>query len=114
LTVVIISVSQELFKGPIDPIKQIAPVSSIRGLVEQYGNVTEDVLLLAGETHLYRKAGGLRFMSAAARDDFTKVILRDITPGFTIHALAASITDRMKERVNGRMWMSAHMRRGDC
>jgi len=106
-------VAQELFKGPIDPIKQIAPVSSIRGLAEQYGNVTEDVLLLAGETHLYRKAGGLRFMSAAARDDFTNLILRDIKPGYTIHNLAAAITDRMKEKVYGRMWMSAHMRRGD-
>ncbi len=37
------------------PIKQVMLRASIRGVKDDYHNVDADVVVLAGETHLYRK-----------------------------------------------------------
>jgi hypothetical protein len=37
------------------PIKQVAPRSSIRGFKDDYYHVDSDVVLLSGETHVWRK-----------------------------------------------------------
>jgi hypothetical protein len=42
-------------KSVVDPIKQVAPRSRLRGMVEDYNDIDTDVLVLAGETHLGRK-----------------------------------------------------------
>ena len=42
-------------KSTVGPQKQITPREHIKGLVDDYGDITEDVLHLEGETHLGRK-----------------------------------------------------------
>lgn len=49
------ALGMDYLKSVIEPIKQIAPRSSLRGLVDDYDKHMEDVLLLEGETHLNRK-----------------------------------------------------------
>jgi hypothetical protein len=45
----------DFLKSVTEPIQEIAKRSSLRGLVDDYGHYTEEVLLLEGEVHLYRK-----------------------------------------------------------
>ena len=45
----------ELDRTIIRPIKQVAPRSSIRGFKDDYYHVDSDVVLLSGETHIWRK-----------------------------------------------------------
>jgi hypothetical protein len=42
-------------KTVVDPIRQVAPRSQIRGFVEDYSPVKAEVLMLEGEIHLGRK-----------------------------------------------------------
>ena len=42
-------------KSVVEPMKQVAPRSRLRGMVEDYRDIDTDVLVLAGETHLNRK-----------------------------------------------------------
>ncbi|KDN50150.1 hypothetical protein RSAG8_01486, partial [Rhizoctonia solani AG-8 WAC10335] len=79
-------------KSVVEPIKQVAPRSRLRGMVEDYSDISTDVLVLAGETHLNRKPGGVRFVHSEH---------------------PAKVNDRMEKIVEGRQWMGAHMRRGD-
>jgi hypothetical protein len=45
----------ELDRTIIHPIKQVALRSSIRGFKDDYYHVDSDVVLLSGETHVWRK-----------------------------------------------------------
>ena len=45
----------ELDRTIIQPIKQVAPRSSIRGFKDDYYHVDSEVVLLSGETHVWRK-----------------------------------------------------------
>jgi hypothetical protein len=45
----------ELDRIIIEPIKQVAARASIRGFKDDYYHVDSDVVLLAGETHVWRK-----------------------------------------------------------
>ena len=58
-------------KSTVGPQKQITPREHIKGLVDDYGDITEDVLLLEGETHLSRKP-----VSSAKRDVRITLICR--------------------------------------
>jgi hypothetical protein len=42
-------------KTVVNPIRQITKRSTIRGFKDDYYDVDADVVVLAGETHLYRK-----------------------------------------------------------
>lgn len=53
-------------------------------------------------------------MTKEARDDFTRLVLRGIHPTQKVTDLADRIAERMTEINQGRLWMGAHMRRGDC
>jgi hypothetical protein len=50
-----LSTKYELESTIIQPIKQVAPRSSIRGFKDDYYHVDSDVVLLSGETHVWRK-----------------------------------------------------------
>ena len=45
----------DYLKSVVEPIKQVAPRSALKGLIDDYGSETANVLLLEGETHLNRK-----------------------------------------------------------
>ena len=49
------SLGMEYAKTVVNPIRQVARRSSIRGFSDDYYNLDADVVVLAGETHLYRK-----------------------------------------------------------
>ncbi|KEP48068.1 O-FucT domain protein [Rhizoctonia solani 123E] len=103
----------EFSKNVVEPIKQVAPRSRLRGMVEDYNNITTDVLVLAGETHLNRKPGGVRFVHFKQHTLFTSTVLHDMRPTGSVRRIADKIYDRMEKIVEGRQWMGAHMRRGD-
>ncbi|TFY57376.1 hypothetical protein EVG20_g8576 [Dentipellis fragilis] len=100
-------------KTVVDPVRQVAPRGTIRGLVEEYKDIKDDVLLLAGETHLGRKPGALRFTTTATRADFARIVLFHLHAVDKVFALAEKLDNRMSRLTEGRLWMGAHMRRGD-
>ncbi|KAG9125975.1 hypothetical protein FRC07_005383 [Ceratobasidium sp. 392] len=103
----------EFMKSVVDHMLEVAPRSQLRGLVENYGWVDTEVLLLEGEIHLDRKPGSLLFTSMPSRDAFARTVLFDVRPLEAFRRLALKIHSRLEARVEGRMWMGAHMRRGD-
>ncbi|EJD55334.1 hypothetical protein AURDEDRAFT_109699 [Auricularia subglabra TFB-10046 SS5] len=105
--------NMEFVKSPVWPTRQIAPHESVRGLKEEYADANEEVMLLAGETHLNRKPGSLRFFTRAALDDYMRLVLYDLRYIEKLQIVAKRVGQRMSERVEGRMWMAAQMRRGD-
>ena len=104
----------DYLKAVVDPVRQTAPLNRLKGLVDDYDHITEDVLVLEGETHLGRKPGALRFTSIPARDEFSAAVLYALRPIAAVRRLATKISERLREKMDGRMWMGAHMRRGDC
>jgi hypothetical protein len=58
--------------------------------------------------------GSLLFTSASERDAFAQTVLFAVRPLEAFRNLALKIHTRLEARVGGRMWMGAHMRRGDC
>lgn len=52
------SLGMDYVKNVVNPIMQVAPRDSIRGFVDDYYHLTEDVLLLSGEIHYERKPVG--------------------------------------------------------
>ncbi|KZV87092.1 hypothetical protein EXIGLDRAFT_724109 [Exidia glandulosa HHB12029] len=103
----------EFVKSPVWPTRQVAPHESVHGLLEEYGHPEEEVVLLAGETHLNRKPGSLRFTTREALDDYMRLCLHDLQYIERLQIVAKRAGARMTERVQGRMWMAAQMRRGD-
>jgi hypothetical protein len=104
----------EFVKSPVWPTRQVAPHSVVRGLLEEFGSAKEEVVLLAGETHLNRKPGSLRFSTRKALDDYMRLCLHDLRYLEKLQVVAQRAGQRMTEKVEGRMWMAAQMRRGDC
>ncbi|KAL7412006.1 hypothetical protein BDY24DRAFT_342213 [Mrakia frigida] len=96
-----------------EPIKQVSLGEGMKGFWDDYHHITKEVLLLEGETHYWRKPGSLRFTTVPAQTSFAKMVLRDIMPPPVLNAMAIRLDQRMTEKVGGRMWTSAHMRRGD-
>ncbi|KAF8760852.1 GDP-fucose protein O-fucosyltransferase [Rhizoctonia solani] len=97
-------------KSVVEPIKQVAPRSRLRGMFDDYNHINEEVLILAGETHLNRKPGGLRFVHPEQQAHFASTVLHDMRPTGPVRRLAMKLHERMQKIVGGRQWMGAHMR----
>jgi hypothetical protein len=122
----------EYIKNVVTPIRQVAPRDTLRGFEEDYGHLSADVVLLAGEIHYERKPvsydsaplditrhlqdeqASLRFTSVPRRDLFSRLVLYHVHPIDKVYELAEKLASRVKELTGGRMWLGAHMRRGDC
>ncbi|KAG8893462.1 hypothetical protein FRB99_001927, partial [Tulasnella sp. 403] len=98
----------------VEPVRQAAPRDRIVGWVEKYGSEDADIVALEAETHVGGEPGNMRFATANARDEFSQTVLYSIKPSDQILELADKVARRMQERVDGRMWMAAYMRRDDC
>ncbi|KAG6331977.1 hypothetical protein ID866_7110 [Astraeus odoratus] len=107
------ALGMDYVKNVVNPIKLVAPRDSIRGFVDDFYDISEDVLFLKGEIHYERKPASLLFTSTPARDVFARLVLYDMTHTNRVKQLAEAMDNRMRELVGGRMWMGAHMRRGD-
>jgi hypothetical protein len=96
------------------PIREVARHDRIHGLVQEYKDVTQDVLLSEGELHDGKRPGFLFYTTEEARDKFARIVLQDMRVSGRVHALAEKVMWRMSRFNNGRTWMAGHMRRGDC
>ncbi|KAF8328121.1 uncharacterized protein EI90DRAFT_2926732 [Cantharellus anzutake] len=103
----------DFLKSTVEPLKQITRREFLKGLVDDYDHLTEDVLLLEGETHLSRKPGALRFTTPEARAHFADLVLHSMRPIPSILKVTDIIAERMRKVNDGRMWLAGHMRRGD-
>ncbi|KZP31372.1 hypothetical protein FIBSPDRAFT_724960 [Athelia psychrophila] len=107
------AVGMDYVKHVATPVKQVAPRNMIRGFVDEYDHSDADVLLLAGELHLGRKPASLRFTTPEGRDKFSRLVLHELRPIDKVFELAELLDERMLALNSGRMWVAAHMRRGD-
>ncbi|KAH7919731.1 hypothetical protein BV22DRAFT_1022492 [Leucogyrophana mollusca] len=107
------AIGQEMVQDVVLPIRQIAPRRSLRGFQDDYGHITADVVLLKGEVHATRKPGAMRFTEPGNREWYSDLVLHEIQPPSNVKELAAILDTRMREKTGGRMWVGAHMRRGD-
>jgi hypothetical protein len=123
----------EYAKTVVLSIKEVAPRSSIRGFKDDYYHVDADVVVLAGETHLSRKPvsrlpclvpselnvtfivkGAMRFTGPRGRANYASMVVFGIISPPWVFDLGEILATRMTNVTEGRLWMGAHMRRGDC
>ncbi|KII86439.1 hypothetical protein PLICRDRAFT_114277 [Plicaturopsis crispa FD-325 SS-3] len=100
-------------KTVIKPIRHVVQRESLRSFLDDFGDIDANVVHLAGEIHLGRKPGGLRFTTTAGRDEFARLPLYAVRAPDALLQLAGRLDERMMAKNDGRMWMGAHMRRGD-
>ncbi|KAH8991851.1 hypothetical protein EDB86DRAFT_2806423 [Lactarius hatsudake] len=87
--------------------------SSMRGFKDDFHDEDADVVVLAGETHLNTRAGAMLFTEDLRRKRFASSVVHSLIPPQKVVDLAEVLSSRMRQRTEGRMWMGAHMRRGD-
>ncbi|PVG00773.1 hypothetical protein CPB86DRAFT_754331 [Serendipita vermifera] len=107
------ALGMDYVKWVINPRIDVAPRDRIRGFVEDFAHLTEDVILLKGEVHLGRKPGGMRFTTEEASRNFARMVLKEMRPPTPIASLASRLIKRIDTINEGRLWQAAHMRRGD-
>ncbi|KZV59839.1 hypothetical protein PENSPDRAFT_594814 [Peniophora sp. CONT] len=105
--------NSDLSKAVIEPTRDVAQRSQIRAWKDDYSQIKARVLLLEGETHNGRKAGAMRFTTTDALKNFQRDVLYHLQPTQPLQDLALELANRMAAKVEGRLWMGAHMRRGD-
>lgn len=113
----------------------------MRGFIDDFGDVAEEVLWVQGELHDYRvpvripssptlhpssspdlsieptrlqMQGSLYFTTPQPRDDFARLVLKGLVHNPMMGILADAVAAYMVRINGGRMWMAAHWRRGDC
>ncbi|KAH8993698.1 hypothetical protein EDB92DRAFT_1979327 [Lactarius akahatsu] len=106
-------VEMDLAKIVVGDLRQVAPRSSIRGFKDDYHDVDADVVVLAGETHINTKPGAMRFTEELGRHRYVGTVMHSLIQQQKVFDLAEVLSSRMRQRTGGRMWMGAHMRRGD-
>ena len=124
----------EFSKTVVQPMRQVAPRSTIRGFTDDYYHVDADVVVLAGETHVGSKPvsnlprshvtdaqsrgsipkGAVRFTEEPARAKFASMVVHSFVFPPKVLDLAEDLANRMRKINDDRLWMGAHMRRGDC
>ncbi|KAI9439114.1 hypothetical protein H4582DRAFT_1813373 [Lactarius indigo] len=100
-------------KTIVSRLKEVVQRSSIRGFRDDYHDVDADVVVLAGETHINTKPGAMRFTEELRRNRYASTVVHSLIPPQKVLDLAEVLSSRMHLRTEGRMWMGAHMRRGD-
>ncbi|KAH9954442.1 hypothetical protein BC827DRAFT_1143894 [Russula dissimulans] len=104
---------RDLAKTVVQPIKEVVPRSTIRGFKEDFYHADVDVVVLSGETHLFRKPGAMRFTEVSGRAKYASMTVHDVRFPQNVFALADVLAARIRAKNGGRLWMGAHMRRGD-
>lgn len=107
------ALGMDYVKWVVHPQIEVAPIKNVRGFVQQFGNLTQDVVVLKGEIHLGRKPAGMRFTTIEPARRFATTVLRDLRSTPAVRNLALRLIDRIDSINDGRLWLAAHMRRGD-
>lgn len=71
------------------------------------------IIHIPGDVHDQRKAGALRFTSPEGRQEFVDFVIQGVRPPRRYIDMGNKLAARMTEKVGGRAWLGAHMRRGD-
>lgn len=103
----------EYSKAVVDPIRQITPRKALHGFKNDFEDRKEEVVLLAGEVHYGRKPGSMRFTTRDALDEFVGLVLDGVRRIDAVSALADVMVECIYKLTEGRLWMGAHIRRGD-
>jgi len=103
----------DFVKHVVMPIRQVAQRTSLRGFIEDYHHVDADVVLLAGETHLNRKPGQMRFTTHSMQELFQNLVIHHVVPLDKVYELARKLDFRIAAINDGRQWIASHIRRGD-
>ncbi|KIY68498.1 hypothetical protein CYLTODRAFT_421532 [Cylindrobasidium torrendii FP15055 ss-10] len=107
-------IGMDMNKAAVSPVRRVAPLSALVGLENDVGGRTEDILHIAGALlHEHHNAGGMDFTSREALDRSGTVALFDMQRRSEVMRLADKLVQRMYEVTGGRLWMAAHIRRGD-
>ncbi|KAH7913488.1 hypothetical protein BJ138DRAFT_1111447 [Hygrophoropsis aurantiaca] len=107
------AIGQEMVQDVAIPIRQAAPRHSLRGFHDDYAHLKAEVILLKGEVHATRKPGSMRFTTMHGREKYTNLVLHEMRTPDNVFELAAILDERMRSITGGRVWVGAHMRRGD-
>lgn len=91
----------------VNPQIEVAPNENVKGFVQQFSHLTEDVVVLKGEVHLSRKPGGLRFTTIERAHEFAGLVLRDMRNTPAVRNLALRLIERIDTINDGRLWQSA-------
>jgi hypothetical protein len=83
------------------------------GAVAQEPFGSASIVYVQGDLHDQRKPGSLRFTTDEAREAYVEMVLKGIRPPKRYRILGERLAERMRNRVEGRRWLAAHMRRGD-
>ncbi|SCV73247.1 BQ2448_7172 [Microbotryum intermedium] len=78
---------------------------------ERYSNAS--ILAILGQIHDQRKPGAAHFSSPFARDQFMDWVIEGIRPPRAYVLAAEKVVEEITRRTQGRLWGSAHLRRGD-
>ncbi|KZP16365.1 hypothetical protein FIBSPDRAFT_1047594 [Athelia psychrophila] len=87
-------------KNVVWPIRDIVPIHTVRGFREDFSQMTEDAVLLAGETHYERKPGNVRFTTTPGRDFFSHIVSHCVRAPPYVYTLAEKLATYPRKIVN--------------
>ncbi|KZT58173.1 hypothetical protein CALCODRAFT_540247 [Calocera cornea HHB12733] len=103
----------DMTKSVASPSSYLVEPSRTLAFSQEFGGLDARVVHLEGEIHMGHPPGGLYFGTAQAANDFATMVVKDMRPAREVEELGKRLARKMSERVQGRMWSAAHMRRGD-
>ncbi|EJT97137.1 hypothetical protein DACRYDRAFT_102540 [Dacryopinax primogenitus] len=95
------------------PSSHLIDPSAAQSWTMQFAGLEERIVHLEGEMHMGHPPGGLYFTTAQAANDYATMVVSDVRHVREVELLGERLAEKMYERVGGRMWSAAHMRRGD-
>ncbi|KAI9512605.1 hypothetical protein F5148DRAFT_1373098 [Russula earlei] len=100
-------IGMDYAKTIVNPINEVVHRSTIRGFKDDYYHVDTDVVILAGRDPSLSQA------KEPSRAKYASMVVHSLDSPPKVIALAKVLAARMREMNGGRLWMGAHMRRGD-
>jgi len=97
----------DLVKWVVKPRIEIVPRENIRGFVQDFANITEELFVLRGEIHLGRKPGSMRFLTLERAREFASLVLYDMRVTQAVQNLAGLLIHRIDSLTVGRLWVAA-------
>jgi hypothetical protein len=101
------ALEMDFVKWVVTPRIEVAPRDNIRGFVQDFANITEELFVLKGEIHLRRKPGSMRFLTLERAREFASLVLYDMLATQAVQNLAGRFIQRMDSITAGRLWVAA-------
>jgi hypothetical protein len=101
------ALGMDFVKCVVKPRIDVAPQDNIKGFVQDFANITEELFVLRGEIHLGRKPGSMRFLTLERARQFASLVLHDMRTTQAVQNLAGRLIHRIDSIVAGRLWIAA-------